>query len=152
MTNTAKSKTDEFVLRKGHIHHGFDKYGNRHKYVGGEEGNDRVQLSEAQAKAFGDKFESIKEMTERKKAQDEVNSLKAKEAKMREKLAKKGIDLDEFLDSEDDEESIKKPDPSPSVGTAEPTPQNVTPAPVGSTSDPVNDAPKPGSAAAAAKK
>jgi len=125
----------EYVLKFGHEHNGFDSEGNRHTFVGGQEGNDRVFLTDSQAKAFADKFESLEERNERMKAQNELQEMKAKEAKLREVLQDKGIDLDELLADKD--ATIKKPDPTPSVGTQEPAPKNVTPAPVGSTANPV---------------
>jgi hypothetical protein len=47
-------------------------------------------------------------------------------------LAERGISMEELLNPT----SIKKPDPTPGVGTSEPTPDSVTPAPIGSTANP----------------
>lgn len=134
--NTEKPKVEEYILKPGFEHNGF-KDGVRHLYVGGQAGNDRVLLTEAQAHSFRDKFESLKDMNERVKAQQEVNRLQAQQDKIRAALEEKGITLEELLDSA----TIKKPDPQPSVGTPEPAPKNVTPPPIGSTPDPVNKPP-----------
>lgn len=138
MAKSQKVKgTEEFILKPGNQHHGFDADGARHTFVGGEKDNDRVFLTPDQARAFKDKFESLEDADARTKAQNEVANLRNREAQIREKLADKGIDIEELL-AAPTTPTTKKPDPSPSVGTPEPTPANVTPAPVGSTADPVN--------------
>lgn len=65
-----KKSTSVYVLRTGHEYHGF-KDGARHKYVGGEKGNDRVELTDGQAKAFADKFDSLKVLQARSQEHEE---------------------------------------------------------------------------------
>ncbi|MGD9727685.1 MAG: hypothetical protein AB7V39_15030, partial [Nitrospiraceae bacterium] len=69
-------KTDTYILRHGN-HDGFDEEGERKIYSAG----DKVSLTEAQAKAFGDKFVSqrvynaeLKHMAELAKAGDAGNA------------------------------------------------------------------------------
>lgn len=129
------AKTKEYILKPGYEHHGFNKNGERHTYYGSDPENNRVQLTEGQAQAFADRFESVEQMRERTKLQNEAQRAIAEADELRKKLIEQGIDPDALLRGE---ATIKKPDPSPSVGTAEPAPAGVTPAPVGSTSDPVS--------------
>lgn len=135
--------TKEYILKPGQEHHGFKGEGDkrvRHKYVGGEEGNDRVQLRDDQYASFKDKFTSVQEANDLKTAQQELVNLQKREQALKEKLEAQGISFDDLLTA--DEVTIKKPDPSPSVGTPEPAPKDVVPAPVGSTPDPVDAANK----------
>lgn len=123
----------EYVLKAGFEHNGITEDEKRHVFVGGQQDNDRVWLTDNQYNSFKDKFESLEEQKDRQKAQVEIAKLQREQNSIREKLAEQGISLDEFLTGE---VTIKKPDPSPSIGTQEPTPPNVTPPPVGSTSNP----------------
>lgn len=126
-----KTSDSEYILKPGHIHHGF-KNGERHQYVGGEKGNDRVVLNERQAKAFADKFESVQDQKNRLAMQDELNTLRQQQEELNARLAESGMTLDDLIN----QATTKKPEPSPSTGSAEPKPANTTPAPTGSTSDP----------------
>jgi len=130
-----EEEREEYILRPGHTHHGLDEDGNRVAYVGGEKDNDRVLLSKDQFAALRDKFESQEGAKQRVALEKDAADAKATLEEARTKLALQGINLDDLLKQA--EKPIEKPNPSPSVGTAEPTIETVTPAPVGSTSDPV---------------
>jgi hypothetical protein len=120
----------EYVLKTGQIHT---------QYLGGVEGRNKVFLTDEQFRAFSDKFESQEELKQRQKLEKNAADANAKLDEVREALANQGMTLEQLLAQQ--QVTVKKPDPQPSVGTAEPAPANVTPAPVGSTSDPVNKAP-----------
>lgn len=128
-------ETKTFILKPGFEHNGF-KDGERHVFVGGEKGNDRVELNERQYQAFRDKFTSEAEL----KAQAFAAS--GGVVSREDALAALGITEEEYNKIAPAVETDKKPNPTPSVGTAEPAPKDVTPAPVGSASDPVNAAQK----------
>jgi len=71
---------DTYVLKAGLEHNGFDKDGERKVFVGG----DSVELTESQAEAFKDKFESDADIkarlvaeAESARLQDEVDALRA---------------------------------------------------------------------------
>lgn len=113
--------TEEYVLKPGNEHHGF-KNGNRHVFIGGEPGNDRIELTETQAYAFRDKVESVAEMAERKKSEDEIRNLRAKEREIKEALEAKGMSLDELL------EQAKAPKVEPPKEPVVPTPTPTPPA------------------------
>lgn len=61
--------------------------------------------------------------------------MQQREQVIREKLSEQGISLDDLLAGQ--AVTIKKPEPTPSVGTREPTPEGTVPAPTGSTATPV---------------
>jgi len=130
-----EEEREEYILRPGNTHHGIDEDGNRVTYVGGEKDNDRVLLSKPQFAALRDKFESQEGAKQRVALEKDAAEAKATLEEARTKLALQGINLDDLLKQA--EKPIEKPNPSPSIGTAEPTIETVTPAPVGSTSDPV---------------
>lgn len=133
--NEAKPKTNTYVLKTNAKHHGF-KDGVRHTYVGSDPENNKVELTEAQFKQFKDKFITEASAKELQTKSNELAELKKKQAAIEEALKAKGVSVEDLL-----AETAKKPDPTPSVGTNEPTPTNVTPAPTGSTPDPVNQPP-----------
>lgn len=130
----AEAKQQEYVLKRGYTHNGFDEDGDRHLFVGGQEGNDRVMLSATQAAQFKDRFESVEEMQERQKMQDELQKSQKDMDKLKTALESKGMSIDDLL--AEAETTTKKPNPTPSVGAAEPTPKDTTPPPVGSTANP----------------
>lgn len=139
---TAKAKEPElkeYILKPNNKHHGFDKDGNRHVFVGGEKDNDRVMLTEAQYNAFKDKFVSVEDQKQATEARKEAENARADLAEARAKLAAAGIDLDDVLQGK--EISIKKPDTGKATEN-EPTQTNNKPAPTGSTADPVNQPPQ----------
>lgn len=121
---------EEYILKPGFEHNGFNADGERNLFVGGEKDNDRVFLTKAQAQAFKDKFESVAEQKERLAAQETIAELTAEKDALVEALAEKGITLEDILNG--NVETIKKPDNPGGVGTNEPTKDNVTPAPTGS--------------------
>lgn len=126
----------EYILKRGYSHHGINKDGVRTQYTGGVKDQDRVLLTEQQFQSFGDKFESVEELKLRQSLEREAGEANAKLAEIGAKLAEQGMSLDDLLAGA--QLTNKKPDPTPSVGTSEPTPENVTPNPIGSTADPVH--------------
>lgn len=92
----AKKEDDgmkEYVLKPGKTH-----------IADGEEkkAGDKVRLSDAQAKAFADKFESVEEMNERLRMQDELKSTRDQQAKIAKALEAKGIKLEDLLAEADE--------------------------------------------------
>ena len=74
------------------------KQGKTHMADGVEvKAGDKVKLNDEQAKAFADKFESVEEMNERLKLQDELGKTKAQQAKIAKALEAKGIKLEDLL-------------------------------------------------------
>lgn len=124
-------ETQAYILRPNHEHNGFDENGERTVFVGGDE----VQLTERQYLAFKDKFDSREELRARARV---ANGGKVSRE---EALAALGITEEEYSKVAPVVETEKKPDPKPGTGTAEQAPKDVTPAPIGSTSDQVNAAP-----------
>jgi len=144
--NEQKVETQTYVLKPGQEHYGV-KDDKIHLFRGDDPENNRVELSEKQFREFKDKFVTEASMKELKAKQNELADLQKKQAELEEALKARGISVEDLLA----EHTAKKPNPAPSVGTNEPTPDNVEPSPTGSTSDPVNKpaastqtTPKPG--------
>lgn len=134
-----QAPTKEYILKPGFEHNGHDENGERKTFSGDDRNNNKVMLTENQAKAFKDRFESLEDMTERVAQQQEVAKLRNRQEEIERALAEKGISIDELLSPK----IIEKPDPHPSVAAQADSPDNVTPAPRGTTSDPVNAPPEP---------
>lgn len=135
MAKKQESKTQEYILKAGYKFHGL-KNGERHTYVGGEDGNDRVELPESKFNQMRDRFESAADMKERVKLQKELAEQRKRTAELQAIAEEKGVSIDDLISGLRNEPTTKKPDPSPSVGTPEPAPAGVVPPPVGSTPNP----------------
>jgi hypothetical protein len=104
---------ETYILKPGQEHHGFkkaEKEGEpdvRHLYTG-EPGNNKVELTEVQFLQLKDKFESAKTQDERRELEKAAADARAQLEEARTKLAEKGINLNDLL------ESGATPSPTPS--------------------------------------
>lgn len=140
----AKVKTEKYILKPGQEHHGFSGTGEnrvRHTYRGDERDNNTVELTEVQFNQLKDKFITEAAARDLQQKANELDELKKKQAALEAALQAKGISVEELLET-----SVKKPDAGVIATENEPTQAGNTPAPTGSSADPINEPPKPASA------